>query len=70
MKRNPLTEEENAKIRSLAGRMSASNITAELGRTKAALVMHASKLKISLRTGWRVTFKGDFPSATVGSRSG
>jgi len=69
MMRNPWTEEENAKIKKLAGRMSASNIAIELGRTKAALVLQASKLKISLRTGRRVTFKRDLQSAEVGGSS-
>jgi hypothetical protein len=45
MFRNPWTDEDNAKLKSLAGKVPASTIAGELGRTKAALVVQASKLK-------------------------
>lgn len=55
MRRNPWTEEDIAKIKNLAGKVPASTIAGELGRTKAALVVQASKLKISLRTEQYIT---------------
>ena len=55
MKRNPWTEEDNATLKSLAGKMRASKIAGQLGRTKDAVVLQASKLKISLRTEHHIT---------------
>ena len=47
------TPGDNAKLRSLAGRYSPEGIARQLGRTPAAIIMQASKLKLSLRTGVR-----------------
>lgn len=43
------TEDDIAKLKSLAGKMPATQIAAELGRTYAALIVEASKLGVSLR---------------------
>jgi hypothetical protein len=43
------TDEDIARLKSLAGKMPATQIAAELGRTYAALIVEASKLGISLR---------------------
>jgi hypothetical protein len=48
--RRPWSEDDVAKLKSLAGRRSAEEIAAELGRTTGATVVEASKLKISLAT--------------------
>jgi hypothetical protein len=48
--RRPWSEDDVAKLKSLAGRRSAKEIAAELGRTAGATVVEASKLKISLDT--------------------
>jgi hypothetical protein len=55
MMRNPWTEEDNAKLKSLAGKIPASQIAGQLGRTKGAVVVQASKLKLSLRTAQHIT---------------
>jgi hypothetical protein len=44
------TEDDIAKLKSMAGRFTLSEIAAELGRTKGATAIAASKLKIPLRT--------------------
>lgn len=44
------SEDEIAKLKSLAGRHSVKEIAAELGRTAGATTVEASKLKISLKT--------------------
>ena len=49
--RRPCTEEEIAKLKSMAGKLALSQIAAELGRTPGATAVEASKLKVSLRTG-------------------
>jgi hypothetical protein len=49
MPRLKWTDDEIAKLRSLAGRVPAREIAAELGRTPGSLVVQASKLKIPLR---------------------
>ena len=46
----PWTEEDNAKLKSLAGKMPTGRIAAELGRSPGATVVQACKLKVSLRT--------------------
>ncbi len=43
------TAEEIAKLKSMAGKMPAREIAAELGRTRSATAGEASKLGISLR---------------------
>ena len=48
--RRPWSEDDVAKLKSLAGRRPAKEIAAELGRTAGATVVEASKLKISLDT--------------------
>jgi hypothetical protein len=55
MLRNSWTDEDNAKLKSLAGKIQVAMIAGQLGRTKAAVVVQASKLKFSLRTEWHVT---------------
>ena len=52
--RRPWSEDDVAKLKSLAGRRSTTEIAAELGRTAGATVVEASKLKISLNTGRRL----------------
>ena len=44
------TDDDRAKIRSLAGKVPSGQIAAELGRTNAALAVQACKLGVSLRT--------------------
>ena len=63
-KRRKWTDEDNAKIRSFAGTKTAASIAAELGRSTGAVVVQASKLKVSLRTKHRqvwVTFEDEGP---------
>ena len=43
------TDEDIAKIKSLAGKVPAKDIARELGRTRGSLAVQASKLKIPLR---------------------
>jgi hypothetical protein len=42
------TEADNAKLKSLAGKLRPAEIAAELGRSAGATVLQASKLKVSL----------------------
>jgi hypothetical protein len=42
------TEDDNAKLRSLAGTKSPREVAAELGRSVGALTVQASKLKVSV----------------------
>jgi len=44
----PWTEDDNAKLRSLAGSKPLADVASELGRTEGAVVVQASKLKVSL----------------------
>ena len=44
------TEDDNAKLKSLAGKMPTTRLAEELGRSPGATVMQACKLKVSLRT--------------------
>jgi hypothetical protein len=44
------TEADNAKLKSLAGKLRPAEIAAELGRSAGATVLQASKLKVSLST--------------------
>ena len=46
--RRPWSEDDIAKLKSMAGKLSARDIAAELGRSLGATVVEASKLKISL----------------------
>ena len=46
----PWSEEDIAKLKSMAGRRPAKDIAVALGRTVEATVVAASKLKLSLRT--------------------
>ena len=48
-KLRPWTEDDDAKLRSLAGQMPAAQVAEELGRSRGATLVHASKLKLSLR---------------------
>jgi hypothetical protein len=48
--RRPWSEDDIAKLKSMAGKLPAKDIAAELGRSAGATVVEASKLKISLRT--------------------
>ena len=48
--RRPWSEEDIAKLKSLAGRRPAKDIAVTLGRSVEATVVAASKLKLSLRT--------------------
>jgi len=50
--RRAWTEDDLAKLKSMAGRVATEQIAAELGRTQAALAHVACKLGISLRTRW------------------
>jgi hypothetical protein len=61
------SEEDIAKLRSMAGRRPAKDIAAALGRTVEATVVTASKLKLSLRTRFHF---GRTVSGRVPSRSG
>jgi hypothetical protein len=55
MMRNPWTDEDNAILKTQAGKIPATKIAERLGRTKGAVVLQASKLKISLRTERHIT---------------
>jgi hypothetical protein len=44
------SEDEIAKLKSMAGRFPSEKIATELGRTPGAITVEASKLKISLST--------------------
>jgi hypothetical protein len=46
--RRPWSENDIAKLKSMAGRLPAKEIAAELGRSSGATVVEASKLKVSL----------------------
>ena len=50
MARRPWSEDEIAKLRSMAGRFPCRKIATELGRSPGAVTVEASKLKISLST--------------------
>lgn len=49
-KRRSWTEEDIAKLKNMAGKLSLFEIATRLNRTAAATAMEASKLKVSLRT--------------------
>ena len=51
--RRPWTKEDITKLKHMAGRRSARDIAAELGRSLEATVAAASKLRLSLRTRFR-----------------
>ena len=44
------TEDDIAKLKSMAGKLAIREFAAELGRTPGATAVEASKLKVSLRT--------------------
>ena len=46
--RRPWSKDEIAKLKSMAGRFPAKEIAADLGRSPGAIMVEASKLKISL----------------------
>ena len=48
MSGQPWTEDDNAKLKSLAGTKSSAEVAAELGRTEGAVIVQASKLKVSM----------------------
>ena len=60
----PWSEEDIAKLKSLAGRRPAKDIAVALGRSVEATVVVASKLKLSLRTRFHFgrTVSGRVPS--------
>ena len=47
-KRRPWTEDDNAKLKSLAGTKPAATVAAELGRTEGSVKVQASKLRLSM----------------------
>ena len=47
------TEGEIDQLKSMAGKVGASQIAAELGRSRGATIVQASKLGISLRQGFQ-----------------
>jgi hypothetical protein len=47
------TEDDIAKLKRLAGKVPAKDIAAELGRSRGATVVEASKLRLSLRCSKR-----------------
>ena len=47
--RSKWTEDDIAKLKRLAGKVPAKDIAAALGRSRAATVVQASKLRLSLR---------------------
>jgi hypothetical protein len=49
-KQRPWTQADNDTLKSLAGKVDSSKIAEQLGRSLAATVVQASKLRISLRT--------------------
>jgi hypothetical protein len=51
--RRPWNADDVAKLRQLAGKLTPKQISDEIGRTEGAVVVEASKLKLSLRTGRR-----------------
>ena len=63
----PWSEEDIAKLKSLAGRRPAKDIAVALGRSVEATVVVASKLKLSLRTRFHF---GRTVSGRVRSRFG
>jgi hypothetical protein len=63
----PWSEEDIAKLKSLAGRRPAKDIAVALGRSVEATVVVASKLKLSLRTRFHF---GRTVSGRVTSRFG
>jgi len=65
--RRPWSEDDVAKLKSLAGRRPAKEIAAELGRTAGATVVEASKLKISLNPRRRL---GRPPNRREGQSAG
>ncbi len=46
--RRPWTDDDNAKLRSLAGTKPAAAVAAELGRTEGSVIAQASKLRLSM----------------------
>jgi hypothetical protein len=60
----PWSEEDIAKLKSMAGRRPAKDIAVALGRSVEATVVVASKLKLSLRTRFHFgrTVSGSAPS--------
>jgi hypothetical protein len=67
----PWSEEDIAKLKSMAGSRPANDIAVELGRSVEATVVVASKLKLSLRTRFHVgrTASGKVPSRFVRDRA-
>ena len=56
------TEHDIAKLTSLAGKAPTAHIADQLGRTQAAVVMQASKMKLSLRTRAHAGAPSDVPT--------
>ena len=61
--RRSWSADDIAKLNELAGKMTAKQIADAIGRTEGAVVVEASKLKLSLRTGHR-TGRPPRPDAT------
>jgi hypothetical protein len=61
--RRSWTADDVAKLKELAGKLTPKQIAEEIGRTEGAVVVEASKLKLSLRTGRR-TGRPPRPDAT------
>lgn len=61
------TTEDIEKLKSLAGKMPVSQIAAQLGRSRGATAVEASKLKISLRRHRGERLNGTHHSADVGA---
>lgn len=53
--RRPWTDEDIAKLRSMAGTKRPEGIAVQLGRTTSAVVAQATKLKVSLATRGRTS---------------
>jgi hypothetical protein len=51
--RRSWTADDVAKLKELAGKLTPKQIADEIGRTEGAVVVEASKLKLSLHTGRR-----------------
>ena len=63
MKRQLWTEDENAKLKRLAGTMSPADVAAEMGRTEGAVMVQASKLKVSLASKNQRRAKFTYPQS-------
>lgn len=67
--RRAWTEEDVAKLETMAGKIPLRQIAAELGRTAAATAVQASKLGISVRTQRRERAKTNARESSLTSRA-